>query len=85
MTRATGSPVLPQIRRRRSELASVAGLDEYVDVDRVRDLIESPSSRVSVPSVENCFMLATWLRSGRESARRPRSEETNNAAQHTAP
>jgi Asparagine synthase len=56
--------VLPEIRRWRAELISDVAIGEYVHVERVQALIESPVPRVTLPSIENCFTLAYWLRFG---------------------
>jgi asparagine synthase (glutamine-hydrolysing) len=52
---------LPKIRQMRSELMSARGLEEYVVVDRLRELIESPSPGPRIYLLDNCFNLARWL------------------------
>lgn len=53
----------PESRRLGLDLLSGGAISDYVDVERARELIESPVPRRTLPRFENCFLLANWLRS----------------------
>jgi hypothetical protein len=71
--------VLPRMRRWRAGLASGAAIGEYVDVQRMRALVESPMQVPPFPRFENCFTLAHWLQA-QERVSTP--EETEHVANH---
>jgi hypothetical protein len=85
---AEGSPAhrlaaMPETRRWRRRLISDVPMGEYVDLDRVRSLIDNPLSTETGPLLGNCFALAHWLKTGFANPERSSSEESRHAADPT--
>jgi asparagine synthase (glutamine-hydrolysing) len=72
--------LVPEVRQARLDLLSVPAIEEYVQVERARVLIESPPQGWTFPMPENCSTLAYWLKYGLNPSRASKEGTPQHAA-----